>query len=168
MIRTGDIVFHRPSGEMWLVAWADDREVVCCGWPESIAKVSDCELKLVASDEEHIDLVRQVAKLGQKLTSHTKARKPRVSSERKNVPSTPNCGSLTECGGRQICPSGFGENYDTPPRKVAGSLGPHGSAGWQWIISRRQPTSHKSSQYSQDYTAPMRFGLCKIQTERLL
>lgn len=60
-IRTGDVVKHLPSGETWLVAWADQYEVICCGWPESMARITDCELVIVCSDEEHWDLVRKIA-----------------------------------------------------------------------------------------------------------
>lgn len=60
--RTGDEVLHKPSGEKWLVAWADDREVICCGWPESFARASDCELIRAANDEEHWRLVEEIAR----------------------------------------------------------------------------------------------------------
>ena len=62
--RTGDVVRHIPSGEKWLVAWADTSEVVCCGWPESIAKASDCHLERAATDEEHLDLLKRIASSG--------------------------------------------------------------------------------------------------------
>jgi hypothetical protein len=52
-MRAGDVVFHRPSGERWLLAWAERGEVSACGWPEPIAKESDCELVKAASDVEH-------------------------------------------------------------------------------------------------------------------
>lgn len=45
-IRCGDTVLHRPSGEKWVVAAADPErdEIMWCGWPEGVAKLSDCEL----------------------------------------------------------------------------------------------------------------------------
>lgn len=51
MIDTGDAVLHRPTGETWLVAYvaAGGEHLVCCGWPESSAKVADCELVAAAT-----------------------------------------------------------------------------------------------------------------------
>lgn len=60
--RTGDTILHKPSGEKWTVAWGDDREVICCGWPETSADASDCLLINAATDQEHWDLVRRIAK----------------------------------------------------------------------------------------------------------
>lgn len=60
-MRTGDTVKHAPSGERWLVAWADDASLSPCGWPESIARVSDCTLIKAATDEEYIKLLREIA-----------------------------------------------------------------------------------------------------------
>lgn len=50
--RAGDSVRHAPTGETWLLA-ADERngEVVCAGWPESLAKTKDCALVRAADDE---------------------------------------------------------------------------------------------------------------------
>lgn len=60
-IKTGDTVLHRPSGEKWLVAYADCGIVCPCGWPETIAKESDCQLLDSATEEERIDLLREMA-----------------------------------------------------------------------------------------------------------
>ena len=60
-MRTGDVVRHIPSGEEWLVAWADSTELIACGWPETFAKVEDCELIEACSDDEHWTLVKAVA-----------------------------------------------------------------------------------------------------------
>lgn len=53
--RCGDAVKHGPSGEEWLVAFADPErnELSPAGWPESYAKISDCTLIRQCSDEEH-------------------------------------------------------------------------------------------------------------------
>jgi hypothetical protein len=59
--RTGDTVYHRPSGETWLVAFADEHDLLPAGWPCTIANPSDCELRKAASDEAHLDFVREVA-----------------------------------------------------------------------------------------------------------
>lgn len=61
MPRCGDHVYHRPSQEKWLVAYADaDRdELAWAGWPEGIAKLSDCELIHQCSDADHAEAVRR-------------------------------------------------------------------------------------------------------------
>lgn len=53
-MRTGDTVFHRPSGETWILAWADPEtdDVQPCGWPLSLARMSDCDLVRAATDAE--------------------------------------------------------------------------------------------------------------------
>lgn len=60
-IKTGDTVKHLPTGERWLIAWADEREVSACGWPETIAQASDCELIKSCSAEESLSLLKQIA-----------------------------------------------------------------------------------------------------------
>lgn len=59
--RTGDVVRHKPTGETWTVAYGDCYEIVCCGWPESWAPVTEVEMVRAATDSEHWDLVRRVA-----------------------------------------------------------------------------------------------------------
>lgn len=53
-IRCGDIVWHAPSGEEWVVAWADPEtdELSWCGWPNGVARLSDCTLAKAATDGE--------------------------------------------------------------------------------------------------------------------
>ena len=54
-IRTGDTVFHRPSGKQWIVAYADYKrdDLAWIGWPPGHAKLSDCQLVMPCSDEQH-------------------------------------------------------------------------------------------------------------------
>jgi hypothetical protein len=59
--RTGDTVFHEKLQEKWLVAWADERSVVPCGWPETIARAEDCRLVEAAADSLHRKLVEEIA-----------------------------------------------------------------------------------------------------------
>lgn len=59
--RTGDVVFHKPSGEQWLLAWADDVYVYPYGWPDSRAEAVDCKLLEAASDEKHAKCLAEVA-----------------------------------------------------------------------------------------------------------
>lgn len=58
--RAGDTVHHFPTGENWILAvdqFGD--EVSPCGWPETIAKASDCEILERASDSDrHQQLLR--------------------------------------------------------------------------------------------------------------
>lgn len=65
-LRTGDVVFHKPSEETWVVAWADNStdDMAPCGWPTCMARISDCELVTPATDEKHAALVEQVATSG--------------------------------------------------------------------------------------------------------
>ena len=48
--RCGDTVQHHPTGEEWLVAYADPArdEIAWCGWPPGVAKLSDAEKILPA------------------------------------------------------------------------------------------------------------------------
>jgi len=52
-VRCGDTVFHRPTGETWLVAYVDGERLAWAGWPEGYAHVGDCLLVEKASDAEH-------------------------------------------------------------------------------------------------------------------
>lgn len=65
-MRTGDHVFHRPSGETWVVAWADYSTgyMAPCGWPTCQAKISDCEIVRRSTDAECNTLVELLAKSG--------------------------------------------------------------------------------------------------------
>jgi len=46
---------------MWLVAYARNGEVCCCGWPESFADLSDCDLIRPGSEDERIKLLHELA-----------------------------------------------------------------------------------------------------------
>lgn len=60
-IRAGDTVLHRPSGETWVVAYADHErnDLSAYGWPETLARVTDCELVHSCTDAEHEKAVRE-------------------------------------------------------------------------------------------------------------
>ncbi len=51
--RPDDRVHHSPTGETWVVAYADPEtgRLSWCGWPEGEAQTSDCTLVRAASDE---------------------------------------------------------------------------------------------------------------------
>jgi len=54
-IRCSDAVIHKPTGEKWLVAYADYEtgELSWSGWPEGRARIEDCEIVRIATDEQH-------------------------------------------------------------------------------------------------------------------
>ena len=61
-LRAGDTVLHHPSGERWTLACDEDKGyVVCAGWPETIAARSDVAREKAATDEERLEMLRQVA-----------------------------------------------------------------------------------------------------------
>lgn len=66
LIRAGDHVRHRPSGETWVVAFADyeSGDLAWCGWPEGLARLADCYLVQKASDDEHARIVAQIIDAG--------------------------------------------------------------------------------------------------------
>lgn len=61
VMRTGDTVFHRPTGERWLVAYCVGNRLAWSGWPEGEAYTADCELVRACSDEEHEKHLREWA-----------------------------------------------------------------------------------------------------------
>ena len=61
IIRAGDIVHHKPTGEDWVVAYVDGEYLAWCGWPDGRAKLADCQLKKSCTDEEHIKWLREIA-----------------------------------------------------------------------------------------------------------
>lgn len=56
--RCGDVVRHLPSGETWLVAYDDGRNLAPAGWPACVVSSSDCELVKAATDDAHAAAVR--------------------------------------------------------------------------------------------------------------
>lgn len=62
--KPGDHVLHRPSGETWVVAVAvpDRNQLIACGWPLSIERLSDCEVLSECSIKESRELAMELAK----------------------------------------------------------------------------------------------------------
>jgi hypothetical protein len=52
-IRGGDHVFHRPTGETWIVEYVKGDYLAWCGFPRGEARVADCTLVKACSDDEH-------------------------------------------------------------------------------------------------------------------
>lgn len=50
-IDTGDYVYHRPTGEHWVVAMVEGDRLAWCGWPDGTAALADCELVTKATPE---------------------------------------------------------------------------------------------------------------------
>lgn len=69
-MRCGDVVKHNPTGEEWIVAYVDGDRLAWCGWPPGEALTSDCTLVRAATDEQHLDLLKEVAAAGCKYRSH--------------------------------------------------------------------------------------------------
>ena len=68
MIRPSDTVFHKPSGETWVVCGVDREkgELIPCGYPfPTLAKLSDCELV-----EEHYTVKGQPEEYIRALQKH--------------------------------------------------------------------------------------------------
>lgn len=62
--RAGDTVHHFPTGENWILAvdqFGD--EVSPCGWPETIAKASDCTILERASDKQRHEQLLKSSKI---------------------------------------------------------------------------------------------------------
>jgi hypothetical protein len=62
-IDVADVVKHGPSGETWVVAFADHESghLWWCGWPEGTAKLSDCTIIRKATDEQRDGLLESMA-----------------------------------------------------------------------------------------------------------
>lgn len=73
-MRTGDHVYHAPSEETWVVAWADHETgyMAPCGWPTCQASISDCTVVKIANDEESAKLVDDLSSSG-RTDAHTAA-----------------------------------------------------------------------------------------------
>jgi hypothetical protein len=60
--RAADVVKHGPTGEEWVLACDQEREDVRpAGWPETLARASDCTLVEAASDVARLDMLGRVA-----------------------------------------------------------------------------------------------------------
>lgn len=62
-IKTGDAVHHKPTGEDWIVGavYYDKNLFSWCGWPEGFANITDCKLVRSCTEDERIDLLREMA-----------------------------------------------------------------------------------------------------------
>jgi hypothetical protein len=64
VIDTGDVVFHAPSGETWLVAFVEGDRLIACGWPETVAQLEHCTLKRKATPEQRLKLLIEMQHAG--------------------------------------------------------------------------------------------------------
>ncbi len=55
--RCGDHVVFRPTGEMWLTAFAEGEVLVPAGLPIRMARIDDCDVVFRISDHDHERLV---------------------------------------------------------------------------------------------------------------
>ena len=62
--RAGDLVYHKPYNETWVLAVDEfNGRVAPCGWPETIAKAEDCELRQRACDAKRNLQLEQSSKI---------------------------------------------------------------------------------------------------------
>ena len=61
-LRAGDRVHHGPTDEQWTIAIDEDSngDIMPCGWPNGWAKASDCTLIRAATDEQRIEILKEV------------------------------------------------------------------------------------------------------------
>lgn len=62
-IDTGDTVWVESLSEFWLVAYAVDGRVSCCGWPETVIPEMHCTLARSATPEAKLKLLHDLAHL---------------------------------------------------------------------------------------------------------
>lgn len=65
LMDTGDTVYHEPSGEQWIVAYADRvrGRLAWLGWPNGEAALCDCTVVRKAGHWERDELLRRLAAL---------------------------------------------------------------------------------------------------------
>ena len=74
MFRAGDLVHHGPCDEDWELACDEqDGEIICCGWPETMARASDCTLIEAATDECRLSVLAEVARSAGETTRGSRA-----------------------------------------------------------------------------------------------
>lgn len=61
-IDTGDHVHNAPSGEDWVVAYVRGDRLCACGWPQTLAALSDCRLIRKATPADRDQLLRDMAR----------------------------------------------------------------------------------------------------------
>lgn len=59
--RCGDTVLHNPTGEEWLVAYAEGDDLSWTGWPDGRARLADCTIVRRCTDAEHREAVQRWA-----------------------------------------------------------------------------------------------------------
>ena len=60
-IDTADSVFHRPSRELWSVAYVSHGRLCACGWPLGYVPLDDCLLVTKATEGDRDSLLREMA-----------------------------------------------------------------------------------------------------------
>lgn len=86
-MKTGDVVFHRPSEEEWVVGWADHKSgyMAPCGYPTCRARIDDCDVIRESSEQECWDLALQFSRSGRSDANYALAfLPPRKSNEERD------------------------------------------------------------------------------------
>jgi hypothetical protein len=86
-IDTGDTVRHGPSGEEWVVAYVSGDHLVCCGWPQTSALLSDCILLEKATAEERSKRLAEMASISESDSRGDHARRT-IENERVPTPAS--------------------------------------------------------------------------------
>jgi hypothetical protein len=60
-MKAGDVIKHIPTGETWTVAATNGTHIICCGWPETMAPITDCVLANACDRDHHIQVLKSVA-----------------------------------------------------------------------------------------------------------
>jgi len=91
-IETGDTVKHIPTGETWIVACVEGNDLSWCGWPEGMARLSDCELVEKATVQRRQELLESLDAMGQ--DDH----RARYAKRLLNAPACKTCGDMKVVG----------------------------------------------------------------------
>lgn len=105
-IETGDTVKHIPTGETWIVACVEGNDLSWCGWPEGMARLSDCELVEKATVQRRQELLESLAAMGQ--DDH----RARYAKRLLNAP------ACKTCGGHGVLVDGSGLFQGGGPKDV--------------------------------------------------
>ena len=60
-MKAGDVVYHRPTKETWVLGAVEEDRVYPLGWPECVARIGDCDLETAADPEAHLNTLLGLA-----------------------------------------------------------------------------------------------------------
>lgn len=74
VIDTADHVKHSPTGETWVVGYVRGDKLAACGWPDTLANLSDCTLVKKATGPERLSLLQELARSSGHRASYARER----------------------------------------------------------------------------------------------